>query len=87
MAKHADGPKSGRTGFGFREHQKAGVAYLVRDNKAVVAINDKPAEKALRELVSRHPDQAEQVRSELKKGWSAFDVLASLQLRLGKFKL
>jgi len=95
MARHADGPPSGRVGFGYRDAQKAGLPWEAIQPRSVTAINEELREKRaerqelqaeLMQLLHDHPAVKERAAQLLSLRWSIPDVLSQVRREAAEYR-
>ena len=82
MPKHADGPKSGRMGYGFEQAKGAGVPYTAPRPIGVINAENRQKnqdEKRLARIQREHPDCRLLVEQWAKAGWTAAQIIQRLE--------
>ncbi len=80
MARHWDGPATGRIGFGFKQAQDAGVPFIApRSGKQMSHdLREREAAIKLHSLIEENDNFGPQVAKMIRKGMSAQDILRKL---------
>lgn len=89
MPKNADGPPSGHMGFGYKEHQAAGVPYVPERSAADLNAELRARQAKRAELVRLSgdlPDIAERAAAMAKLRWSPADILCRLWQEAGAIR-
>lgn len=84
MAKDADGPKSGRMGFGYRQARDAGAPYTRQRPwyETGAELADRHTARDLRKLVEENPHLSSPIKEMIAAGFHPSNILREAELIL-----
>ncbi|MBI3678517.1 MAG: hypothetical protein HY243_18060 [Proteobacteria bacterium] len=94
MAKNADGPASGRTGFGYEQAKDAGVPWSAISPRPISEVNadiqrrqeQKADQEDLAALLAEHPTLKERAEEMRRLRWSEDDTMYQLKMEAREFR-
>jgi hypothetical protein len=94
MAKNADGPPSGRMGFGYEQAREAGIPWDIVGPRPISEINAdlrtrqkaREDETELKQLLSEHPQLTKRAEEMRRLRWSEEDLMYQLKIEAKEFR-